>query len=174
MRNRSPKKRNRDVIMKGKQEEHLIQSPKVSLGMISCPVKGCQNFGGKRYKRSYIFQYLKSHVAQLLTNPKERKELNKNHRTFSNHVYCKKCCHVVAQADAEQLCIACGQSSLLIGAVTDSIDEIAKMELKTKIRRANKTHLRILSNIPRSLQGLWSSCVTSTIMKFAAVKTELE
>ena len=76
----------------------------------------------KGKKHSSIFQHLKSHVAQLLTNQKERKELNKNLRTFSNHVYCKKCCHVVAQADAEQLCIACAQSSLPIGAVTDSID----------------------------------------------------
>ena len=58
--------------------------------------------------------------------------------------------------------------------VTDCKNEAAKTELKKRIRDANKRHLRILSDISISLQRLWSSCVTATIMKFATAKTELE
>ena len=54
--------------------------------------------------------------------------------------------------------------------------KLLKWSLKPEsdVLSANKSHLRILSDIPRSLQGLWSSCVTSTIMKLAAAKAELE
>ena len=150
---REPKKRSRDVIQ-GEQYEHPVPNPKVTLSRISCPVKGCRNCGGKGYKRSYIFQHLKSHVAELLASQPEREELNKVLSTFSNHICCKKCCHVVAQANAEQVCIVCAQNCLPNGPVTDSKDETAKMEIKNRIRSANQTHLRILSDIPRSLEQL--------------------
>ena len=148
--------------------------PNVSLGKIWCPVKGCKNFGGKGYMRSYIFKHLKSHVVELSASEAERVKLNKHLRTFSNHVCCKECCHVVAQANDEGVCISCLNETSSIGVITDCKDEVAVQEIKNRIRNANKTHLRILSDIPRSLQRLWGSCVTATIMKFAKSKTELE
>ena len=70
--------------------------------------------------------------------------------------------------------MVCSSDTLPIGVVTDCMDDTAKIELKKRIRNANNTRLRILSDTPRPLQRLWSSCVTATIMKFAIAKTELE
>ena len=39
-------------------------------------------------------------------------------------------------------------------------------------RVANKFHLRILSEIPKSLRRLWSDCIAATLMKFAKAKTD--
>ena len=154
--------------------DNPVQKPQISIGRILYPIKGYRNCGGKGYKRSYIFQHFKIHVAELLADPTQREERNKTLQMFSNHICCKKCCYVVAQANTQQLCIACGHYSLPVGALTDCKDEVSKVRLQQRIRCANKTHLRILSDIPRSLQRLWSSCVTSTLMRFATAKSELE
>ena len=44
--------------------------------------------------------------------------------------------------------------------------------LISKIRVANRFHLRILTEIPKSLRRLWSDCTAATLMKFTKAKTD--
>ena len=46
--------------------------------------------------------------------------------------------------------------------------------LKTKIRNANKTELKILSEIPRHLRRHWSRCVSTALALFLSAQSEAD
>ena len=78
---------------------------------------------------------------------------------------------VVAHTNNKWLCKSCS--------CIDEAEEVSRHLNSTdieclinKIRTANRFHLRMLTEIPKSLRRLWSDCVAATLMKFAKAKTD--
>ena len=141
---------------------------------IDCPVTGCRNCGGKGYKRSYIIRHMRDHVTELKRSSEERDKVSKKLREFSNHVCCKDCCFVVADANNSGLCRVCARSSVPSNKIINPLADTERAAVQKRIRSANRTKIRILSEIPNTLRRLWSNCVAATLAKFADAKTELE
>ena len=78
---------------------------------------------------------------------------------------------MVAHTNSNRLCKSC---STLDEAeeVSNDLSNNERECLITKIRTANRFHLRVLTEIPKSLRRLWSDCVAATLMKFAKAKTD--
>ena len=51
--------------------------PEVALDRIWCPISGCENFGGRGYKRSYIVKHLNSHNDVLMASEEKKTKLAK-------------------------------------------------------------------------------------------------
>ena len=170
-----PMKKRRREAHSSKQSISHSSKLKVSLDRISCPLSECGNFGGRGYKRSYIVKHLNSHADVLKTKPEERQKLEKVLSEFSGHICCKNCCLVVGQANNSGLCRSCAvNSSISDGPIAHNLTDREKHKLIDRIRSANKTRLRILSDIPKSLRRLWGDCVSAILFEFAKAKTELK
>ena len=78
---------------------------------------------------------------------------------------------VVAYTNRDWLCKSC--SSLdEAEEVSNCLSNSERDSLISEIRVANTFHLRILTEIPKSLRRLWSDCISATLMKFAKAKTD--
>ena len=117
---------------------------------------------------------MRAHVSELKRSRAEWDNVSKALREFSNHVCCKNCCFIVAEANDSGLCKVCTGSSVPIDKITNSLTDVERATVQTRIRSANRTKIRILSEIPNTLRRLWSNCVAATLVKFAEAKTELE
>ena len=169
------KKQRREVQTSIRQIISESSKSKIVLDRIWCPVSGCGNFGGRGYKRSYIVKHLNSHTEILKARAEEREKVAKVLREFSGHICCKNCCFVVGQANDGGLCKSCAKKCIReTGPVAPNLAEEQKQKLVDRIRSANRTRLRILSDIPKSLRSLWGDCVSAILLEFAKAKTELE
>ena len=136
-------------------------------------VTGCKNNSGKGYKVSTFSKHIRSHKMILLQSSNEREKVSLELEKLGNSVLCKRCCMVVAFTSRKRICKSC--SSLdESGEVSIHLSNSARDCLITKIHEANRSHFRILTEIPKSLRRLWSDCVSTTLMKFARAKTDYD
>ena len=118
-------------------------------------------------------KHVHNHKAILLQSAKEREKVTQELKKWGNRVLCKGCCMVVSNTNDKWLCRSCASLDE-IGEVSTGLSDRERECLIDKIREANRIHLRVLSEIPKSLRRLWSDCVTVTLMKFAKAKTDNE
>ena len=78
---------------------------------------------------------------------------------------------MVAHTNNNLLCKSCNVLSET-GKIYMALSVKQREVMTEKIRAANRTRLRIISEIPKSLRRCWSDCVSASLMKFAAAKTD--
>ena len=144
-----------------------------TLDRIQCLVTGCKNNYGKGYKHSSFSKHVQSHMAVLLKNADEREKITHELQKYGNRVLCKGCCMVVALTNDSWLCKSCAALDE-VGEVSKALSNTQRGSLVSKIRTANRFHLRVITEIPKSLRRLWSDCVTASLIKFAKAKTDKE
>ena len=120
-------------------------------------VTGCKNNGGKGYASSYFRSHLISHKTVLLRSAEEREKVTQELQKYGNRVLCKSCCMVVVYTNNNWLCNSCATLDEA-GEVSKDLSNMERDCLISKIRQANRFHLRILNEIPKSLRKLWSDC----------------
>ena len=138
---------------------------------ISCPVTGCKDNWSKGYK--HFNKHISKHNAILIQNAEEREKVTQVLCQWGSSVLCKGCCRVVAYTNAKWLCKSCN-ALCETGKVSNAISDTERDSITEKIRAANRTRLRIMSEIPKSLRRSWSDCVSATLMKFSIAKTDEE
>ena len=144
------------------------------LGRILCPVTGCKNNYGRGYIRSYfIYKHIHAHNAILTQSAEEREKVSHALSEYGNNVLCKGCCRVVAQTNANWLCGSCNSLSET-GKVSPALSDRQRNSITESIRSANRTRLRVLTEVPKSLRRSWSDCVATTLLKFSVAKTDEE
>ena len=120
-----------------------------------------------------IVKHLKNHRDVLTARAKEREKLDKLRSESSGHIYCKNCGLVVVEANDSGLCKSWAENCINDGPIALNLSDGEKQKVTNRIRLANKTRLRILSDIPKSLCSLWADCVSAILYEFAEAKSEL-
>ena len=154
--------------------EKLIKNrPLVEPGREWCPVGGCRNNGNKGFKR--LPQHLESQHGDVLKgeNDRDKRAVIKALEKINRYL-CKNCHRIWAKTDWNNLCGNCWRQRL-----TKDIPERICLDITTKeqddilyeIIAANKTTMRVLKCIPRSLRQWWSRAVTTTLTEWVKAST---
>ena len=162
-----------------RQLEHNVRKPGDSRCMSHtwrhmCPVSGCKNFGGRGYARSTFIDHLNTHCQKFLTNEIERMRAVQATSTFGDLRCCKLCGKLNQGANGQSLCKKCYRETCEFTVVKKNLSQVDRSLLTARIREANKTELRILSDIPSLLRRHWGKCVSATLALFLSVHSEAE
>ena len=149
----------------------MYQNREAILVEFRAQLQGCKNFGGRGYKYSYFKTHICAHNAILTQKAEERENVAHLLSELGTSVLCRGCCRVVAYTNAKLLCKSCDALSET-GKIHKALSDKQREVITEKIRLANRTRLRIISEIPKALRKCWSDCVSSTLMKFSAAKTD--
>ena len=138
------------------------------------PLNGCRKFGGRGYARSTFINHLKTHRHIFLTN-----EIERTPALLSNTKFGDRRCYglfgkLSASASCRSLCKVCSKETREVTVVKKKVSQSEHTLLTTKIRDANKTELRILSEMPPLLRRHWNKCVSTTLALFLSAHSETE
>ena len=139
-----------------------------------CPVNGCKNFGGRGYARSTFIDHLNTHCQTFLTSEIERTRALQATSTFGDLRCCNLCGKLNREANGRQLCKKCSKETREFTLVKKNLSHADRTRLTAKIRMANRTTLKIMSDIPPLLRRHWSKCVSSTLGLFLTAHSETE
>ena len=140
-----------------------------------CPITGCKNFGGRGYARSTFIDHLNTHCLMLLANENERARALDAAATFGGLSCCESCGKLNLEANARRWCRKCSnETQQMFAATRMTLSESAKHTITHRIREANKTEIRIISDIPPLLRRLWSRCVSTTLESFLSARSDTE
>ena len=138
------------------------------------PITGCKNFGGRGYARSTFIAHLNSHRHNFLVDVSEKIKALQAASTFSNLGCCALCGKLNLSATGKTCCKKCHTLKGEFTTTSKTLSHSAHMSIVTRIQEANKTHLRIISDIPPLLRRHWSRCVSTTLALFLAARTDEE
>lgn len=139
-----------------------------------CPISGCHNFGGRGYARSTFVNHLNTHCRIFLTNESERTWALQATSSFGNLKCCGLCSKLDSSASGRLLCKKCSKQTREYTVVKKNLPQAKCTLLTSKIRDANKTELKTLSEIPTLLRRHWSKCVSTTLALLLSAKTDTE
>ena len=107
----------------------------------------------------------------MILSAEEREKVGRALLEYGSNVLCKGCCRVVAHTNTNWLYKSC-ESLDETGKVETALSDKQRACITDRIMCANRTRLRILTEIPKSLRRGWSDCVASTFVKFSTAKTD--
>ena len=139
-----------------------------------CPVSGCKNFGGRGYARSTFIDHLNTHRRKFLTNEIEKVRAEQASSTFGDLRCCTLCGKLNQEANGRSLCKKCNRETREFTVVKKDLSHVDRSLLTARIREANRTELKILSDIPSLLRRHWGKCVSSTLGLFLSAHSEAE
>ena len=149
--------------------------PELELGRRWCPISGCTNYNGKGFKN--LQRHMQDQHSQLLASScgKERERIV-NLLATMNRVLCTKCHKIRAKALENGVCTTCWKEQLQKQAyseekITKDLTDSEEEELLKKIIKANRTTMRVVRCVPKSLTQWWSKAVTVTLLEWLNAKT---
>lgn len=138
------------------------------------PMNRCRNFGGRGYARWTFSNHLNTHRYIFLTNEIERTRALQSTTTFGDLRCCGLCGKLSASAPGRSLCKVCSKETREFTFVKKNLSQSERTLLTHKKKDANKTELRILSEIQSLLRRHWSKCVSRTLAFFLTATSETE
>ena len=133
------------------------------------PVNRCRNFGGRGHARSTFINHLKTHRHIFLTNDIERTRVLQSTTKFGDLRCCGLCGRQSASAFGRSFWRVCTKETREF-----TLSQSEHTLLTSKKSDANKTELRILSEIQPLLRRHWSKYVSTTLAFFFSAHSETE
>ena len=140
----------------------------------NCPITGCKNFGERGYARSTFIAHLNTHCRTLLTDESEKSKALQAVKGFGDLGWCSLCGKFNLSANGRPWCKKCRPERGEFATTTKTLSQFARKTITARIRKANQTELRVISEIPFLLRRHWSRCVSTTLALFLGARTDYD